>query len=344
MAPEIVILVMIMVALTLYAILGGADFGAGVWEFNTALQASPKEQRLIYGAMGPVWEANHVWLIFALVGMFGAFPIAFAALCRALWLPLLLALLGIVFRGAGFVFHSYATGAVRQQAAWGAVFALASTATPFFLGACVGAIASGRLAVTARGDFDGHFVSGWISPLAVYSAFFAVAICAYLAAIYLTRDSHRADDAGLVRLWRQRALGSGIWLGILAIAGLALLATDAPDLWANFRGRAAPLVVLSVLGGAFSIWALWMRRFTGASLGAVVAVGSVVWGWGIAQFPMLVPPTISIDVAKAPRAVLQPMIWAIVAGSVLVVPSLGYLLLLFKGQRSAVDHAATKRH
>lgn len=333
MAPEFIILMMIMLSLMLYAILAGADFGAGVWEFSTALQSTIKEQRLIYGAIGPVWEANHVWLIFALVTMFGAFPSAFAAVCRALWVPLLLALLGIVFRGAGLVFHSYAAGAVRQQAAWGAIFALASTATPFFLGASVGAVASGRLPVTAQGNFTGDYLADWITPLSIFTAFFAVAMCAYLAAIYLTRDAWRGGDSALVELWRQRALGSGVWLGILAIAGLAVVATDAPFLWERFRDRALPLVGSSVLTGLFSLRALWTRRFSSAVAGAGATVAAVTWGWGVVQYPEIVPSEITVFTAKSPDAVLWVMVWAIAGGSILIVPSLGYLLYLFKGKR-----------
>lgn len=322
-----------MVGLTLYILLGGADFGAGIWEFNTALQASEKERALIYRAVGPVWEANHVWLIFILVGLHTAFPPAFAALCRVLWIPLLLALVGIVFRGVGFAFRSYAAGAVRQQAVWGAVFAFASTAAPFFLGASAGAIASGRLAVTPQGGYTGDYVTGWISPMSIFNAFFTVGVCAYLAAVYLTREADHEGDPTLVATWRRRALATGAWMGILAMAGLAFVATDAPLLWQGFRSQAWPLVGVSIGGGLFSLWALLRRRFTGAILGAGAAVAAVVWGWGVAQYPAIIPPALTIEAAKGPDSVLWAMIWGIAAGAVLLVPSLGYLFYLFKGKR-----------
>ncbi len=184
-APESILLVVVFAALTIYALLGGADFGAGVWEVNTALQASPKERKLLYSAIGPVWEANHVWLIFVLVATFGAFPTAFAAICQALWLPLLLALAGIVFRGAGYALRSYSTDSRRQEFTWGVVFAAGSTAAPFFLGASIGALASGKLMLTDDGHFDGNFLTGWLSPMSVFSGFFVVVMCAYLAAVFL---------------------------------------------------------------------------------------------------------------------------------------------------------------
>jgi cytochrome d ubiquinol oxidase subunit II len=333
MAPELIILGVILAGLTLYALLGGADFGAGVWEFNTALQAPEQERVLIYRAIGPVWEANHVWLIFVLVGLHTAFPLAFAALGRALWLPLLLALVGIVFRGVGFAFRSYAAGAVRHQAVWGAVFAFASTAAPFFLGAACGAIASGRLSVTMQGDYTGNYLIGWLSPFSIFAAFLAVGVCSYLAAVYLTREAAQGGDAALTALWRRRALATGIWMGVLALTGLVLVATDAPLLWEGFRARAWPLVGLSIAGGLGSLWALLRRRFTSAILGADTAVAAVIWGWGIAQYPMIIPPSLTITAAKGPDAVLRVMLWGIGAGAVLLFPSLVYLFVLFKGQR-----------
>jgi len=278
-APESIILVALTIGLTLYALLGGADFGAGVWEFNTALQATEKERKLIHGAMGPVWEANHVWLIFIIVTLFGAFPPAFAALSRALWLPLLLALVGIVFRGVAFVFHTYTEGEVRHQAMWGGVFALASTSSPFFLGACIGAVASGRLVVSANGEYTGDYLIGWINPISIFSAFFAVATCASMAAVFLTRDAQRSGESDLVELWRRRALASGVWLGVLSLVGLVLMATEAPSLWHGFQIRGWPFVVSSALTGFGSLVALRARRFTVAAAMSAATVTAVVWGW-----------------------------------------------------------------
>lgn len=331
MPPETVLLAILWLSLTLYVLLGGADFGAGIWEVNTALQASDDERALLYRAIGPVWEANHVWLIFVLVTLHAAFPTAFAALGRALWLPLLLALGGIVFRGAAFAFRTYAVGARRQQALWGALFAAASTAAPFFLGAAAGAVASGRLPVTPAGAFTGDYLADWLSPVAIFNGFFTVGICAYLAAIYLTREARRSAEATLVELWRRRALATGIWMGVLSLAGLALLATELPALWDGLTARAWPLVALAVVAGFGSLLALWYQRFTAAVVAAGVTVGSVVWGWGVAQYPALIPPSITVQSAKAPDAVLWAMIAGIGLGMVLLIPSLGWLMALFKG-------------
>lgn len=330
MGPEVILAGLMMLGLTLYALLGGADFGAGVWEFNTALRATPKEIALINRAIGPVWEANHVWLIFVIVILFTAFPEAFAALSRALWVPLLLAVVGIMFRGVAFAFRTHASGEVRQERLWGAVFAFASTATPLFLGASAWAIAAGRAAP------GGHPVTGWIGPTSIFGAFFTVALCAYLASVYLTREAALSGDLDLLRVWRRRAIAAGMWMGLLAMSGLALIPEGAPQLWAGFKARAWPAVGASVAAGLLSLAALWTKRFTLAAFSAAAAVATVVWGWCLGQYPALVPPAITVGSAKAPDAVLRPMIWAIAAGGILVAPSLAYLLYIFKS-KSSID-------
>lgn len=330
MTPEIVALALIVTGLTVYALFAGADFGAGIWEVNTALLATPKERALLFGAIGPVWEANHVWLIFVLVMLFGAFPPAFAAVCQALWVPLALALAGIVFRGVGFAFRSYSAGAARQQFAWEILFAVGSAAAPFFLGASIGAIASGALDVAPDGSFDGNYLTGWISPLALFMGFFVVGTCAFLAAVYLAREASAQGDPELVLVWRQRALATGIWMGVLALAGVVYVALDAPLLWEGFRQRSWPLVAGSVVAGFVSLESLVRHRFRAAAVGAATAVVAVIWGWAVAQYPFVVPPAITIDQAKAPAQVLWYLIATAGAGALLLVPALGYLLYLFK--------------
>ncbi len=330
MAPESILLVVVFAALTIYALLGGADFGAGVWEVNTALQASPKERKLLYSAIGPVWEANHVWLIFVLVVTFGAFPMAFAAICQALWLPLLLALGGIVFRGAGYALRSYSSDDRRQQFAWDVVFAVGSTAAPFFLGASVGALASGKLMLTDDGRFDGNFLTGWLSPMAVFSGFFVVVMCTFLAAVFLAREASNLADEELTRIWRQRAIATGIWKGLLSLAGVVYVASDAPQLWDGFRQRSWPLVAGAMAAGFLSLDSLVRERFRIAVGAAAAAVTAVIWGWAVAQYPLLVPPSITVEDAKAPANILWLLIATIALGSLLLVPALGYLFYLFK--------------
>jgi cytochrome d ubiquinol oxidase subunit II len=331
MAPEILVGGILWLALALYVLLGGADFGAGIWEVNLAFQATPRERLFLQRALGPVWEANHVWLIFVLVVLWTAFPPAFAALSRALWLPFLGALVGIFFRGAAFAFRTAGVGTERQQAGWGILFALASTLAPFFLGAAAGAIARGRLAVTPQGAFQGSYWSDWLSPLAIFTGFFTVGICAYLAAVYLTWEAAQAGDGDLAERWRPRALATGMWMGALALAGLVFLASEAPPLWSGFRARAWPMVLLSLLAGFFSLMALGRRRFAWAVGGVVTTVLAVLGGWGLAQYPYLLPPALTLTGARSPETILWAILLSSAAGAVLLLPSLAWLLRLFKG-------------
>lgn len=339
MTPELIVCGILLIAITLYAILGGADFGAGVWEFNTAMRSSKRERDLLYRAIGPVWEVNHVWLIFAIVLMFSAFPIAFAALSRALWIPLLLALLGIFARSVGFAFRAYAAGAVRQQALFGVIFAFASTSTPFFFGACAGAIAGG-LDVDADGKFHGHYLTGWITPLSVFCSFYAVGLCSYISALFMTCEAQADNDAELTLVWRRRALTMGVILGAFSALGLAIVANYTPNLWAGFRSSSLPLVAISAASGLISMVCVWKARFQVAAGAAALTVACVILGWGVAQYPLIIPPAIDMQSSKGPDSVLWAMIIAIAAGAVVLIPALGWLFYLFKGQHPGNSKAA----
>ncbi|MCA9054761.1 MAG: cytochrome d ubiquinol oxidase subunit II [Planctomycetaceae bacterium] len=333
MGPDDLLLIVMLTALTLYALFGGADFGAGVWEFTTALQSTEKERRHIYNAIGPVWEANHVWLIFAVVILMNGFPLAFAALSRALWLPLLLALCGIVFRGAGYAFRTYSRGTNRELTVWEAVFAIASTATPLFLGGAAGAIASGQLAITAEGNFTADYLTGWLSPLSVYSGFYSVGMCAYLTAVYLAREASVADETELTQLWRQRSLSTGLWMGLLSFGGLVMVHLEAPLLSQGFLTRGWPLVLLSLACGVGSLVEIWRNRFGRATAAASGAVAAVILGWGVSQYPIIVPPVVTKSAARAPDVVLWAQLAVIAVGAVFLLPALAYLMWLFKSRR-----------
>lgn len=337
MGPDDWLLLVMLTALTLYALLGGADFGAGVWEFTTALQSSEHERQHIYKAIGPVWEANHVWLIFILMILMNGFPLAFAALSRALWLPLLLSLVGIVFRGASYVFRSYSQGPQGERTLWEAVFAIASTATPFFLGASAGAIASGKLAISPSGEYQASVLTGWMTALPIFTAFFSVALCGFSSAVFLTREAALLGDEVLTRLWKQRAMATGLWMGLLSSGGLAMVAVEAPKLAAGFAERGWPLVLGAVASGSATLVALARERFGVAVLLAMTAVAAVLWGWGVSQYPVIVPPHLTAAATRAPDVVLWPMLIVIALGAVLLLPALGYLMYLFKSGPAVND-------
>ncbi len=332
MAPEVIVLGIMFIALTLYAVLGGADFGAGVWEFTTVLQSDKKDKKLIANAIGPVWEANHVWLIFVLIIILNGFPVAFAAISRALWVPLLLALAGVVFRGAGFIFRAYAVGADWLRETAGAVFALASTFTPFFMGMAIGAISTGELPIAADGSYSGNHLTDWITPLSIYSGILAVGMCAYLAAVYMTREAQLSGDPTLLERWRGRALSTGIWIGILAFLGLLMCRLEAQNLWTGLIQRGWPLIATSIVAGVGSLFALRSNKYQLGNLLAATAVATVLIGWALGLYPVLVPPAITIQNSKAPDVVLWAMATCILIGGAIMFPALWWLFRIFKSE------------
>ncbi|WP_322750213.1 MULTISPECIES: cytochrome d ubiquinol oxidase subunit II [unclassified Frankia] len=316
------LLLMVMVGgLTAYALLGGADFGGGVWDLLARGPHAGDQRALISGALGPVWEANHVWLIFVIVAMFSGFPAAFGVIGSTLELPMALALVGIVLRGAAYVYRAYGAGAAGPDHWWGHVFAVASTVTPFMLGVCGAAMASGN----ARTD---DATAPLTSAFGLVAGGFAVTVTAFLAAVYLCRDaSRRAGTEHLVDGLRRRALGSAVVAGTLACVLLPLLWRDAPVVAQRFATRGVPFVMASACGGVGALVLVWRRHFTAARLAAGLAVAGVLWGWAAAQYPDLVVGQVSAVAAAAPTENVRAVLIAIGAGVAVLIPA---LVLLFK--------------
>jgi cytochrome bd ubiquinol oxidase subunit II len=316
--------VLMFVGVIAYAVFAGADFGSGLWDLTAgdAERGGPM-RTLIDGVIGPVWEANHVWLIYVLVFLWTGFPGAFAAVMETLFVPFSLAGLGIVARGSAFAFRKFAP-TIGTARLFGGLFALSSVVTPFLLGAIAGAVASGRVPLDGGGD---EWTS-WTGPTSIVGGLLAVLTCAFLAATFLTAEASRRRDPALVEACRRRALGAGIASGLVAVAGILPLRDDAPTLFDGLTGSALPAVLLSAAGGVAALVALWQRRFVVARLAAVTAVVAVVAGWGIAQYPWILTDAASIEEVAGARATL----WALVAtfglAGVTVVPALGYLFWL----------------
>jgi cytochrome d ubiquinol oxidase subunit II len=316
-----------------YAVFGGADFGAGLWDLVAGNTRRGADQRaLIDRAMGPVWEANHTWLIFDLVILWTAFPSAFAAIMTTLYLPLSLAVAGIVLRGAGFAFRKVSHRLTGHRA-FGMVFALSSIVTPFFLGTVLGSIASGRVPAEGSGDP----IASWLNPTSLIVGALAVAGGAYIAAAFLTADARRSAPE-LVDMFRRRMLLAGVVAGGLAIVGLFVLRLDAPDLFSGLLGVGLPFVALSVVAGTLSL--VLCLRFDGRwTRGpAVLAVASIVLGWGVAQNPLLLPPSLTVDAAAAPEGTLAALIVIAVAAALVIGPSIA--LLFWMQQRSQLESKA----
>jgi cytochrome d ubiquinol oxidase subunit II len=325
MLPEIC-LALVVLGLTAYAVLGGADFGAGFWDLTAGGDRRGGRVRgMIQRSMSPVWEANHVWLIFVLVITWTAFPVAFGSVFSTLVIPLFLAALGIIFRGAAFALRGQAA-TIREARTLGAVFALSSVLVPFFLGAALGGIASGRVPV---GNMAGDTVDSWLNPTSVTIGVLAVISGAYISAVYLAGDARRAGLPDLVAAFRTRALGAGVVAGLVAIGALVVLRSDARELFDGLTsGGGLVAVLVSAAAGTATLGLVWTRRFGPARLTAAAAVGAVTVGWALAQDPYVLPNDLTLDQAAASDATLTALVVSVGVGFLILVPSLAYLYRL----------------
>jgi cytochrome d ubiquinol oxidase subunit II len=323
--------VILFTAVILYAVFGGADFGAGFWDLTAGgTEGGRRPRALIDRSIGPVWEANHVWLIFCLVVLWTAFPTAFAAITSTLYLPLGLAALGIVLRGSGFAFRKVATATAAQRTA-GAAFAVSSVLTPFFLGAAAGGIASGRVPPDGYGDA----ISSWINPTSILGGTLAVVTCAYLAAVFLDAEAQAREVSDLESWFRRRAIGAGAAAGVLAFAGVFVLDADAHRLYKQLLGPGLPFVVVSGVAGLAALVLLGRVSPRLIRAIAVVAVAAVVAGWGVAQYPYLLGVSLRLSVAAAPRATLWSVLVVFLAAVTLCLP--GLVLLYVLQQRGELE-------
>jgi cytochrome d ubiquinol oxidase subunit II len=320
--------VLLLLAVMTYAIFGGADFGAGFWDLTAGGPARGRRPRdVIEHSVGPVWEANHVWLIFIFVILWTSFAEAYAAMWLTLFVPLTIAALGIVLRGASFAFRK-TVDTVRDRRILGACFAGSSVLVPYCMGAMVGGIASGRV---PPGGEAGDPVHSWINPTSVVAGVLAVAVAAYLAAVYLVWDARRLGDTGMVEYFRRRAVASAGVAGLVGLVGLFVLRVDATYLFHGLATRGLPLVVLSVVFGVGALVLLVRGAARGARVLAIGAVASVVAGWGAAQWPYVIPESLTFSAAAAPSGTLAAVLT--VAGLAVVVVVPGFVLLFVLQQR-----------
>jgi cytochrome d ubiquinol oxidase subunit II len=322
---------LILVGLAAYVVFAGADFGAGLWYLVAGPGPRGRAIRnFTYQAMGPVWEANHVWLIFVLVTMWTAYPTAFASITSTLALPLFAAAVGIILRGTAYALRSGAPQDAETEGATGFAFGASSIFTPLALGAAAGAIASGRVPV---GNAAGDLVTSWLNVTSILVGALAVATAGYLAAVYLAGDAARAGEAELAQAFRLRALVMGLGAGALAIGGILVLRQDARRLFDHLTsGAGLAAVLLSVLAGLGTLHLVRAGLYEPARFSAAVAVAAIVAGWGIAQSPDLLPG-LTISDAAAGSSTLWALLISIAAGLAILVPSLTLLYgLLLRGR------------
>jgi len=335
----------ILLALVFYAVLGGADFGGGVWDLLARGPRRAEQRALIAHAIAPIWEANHVWLVLVIVLLFTCFPPAFAALSIALHIPLALMLIGIVLRGSAFVFRAYGSENDAAERRWGMVFASASVVTPVLLGMCVGAIASGAVgAARSEAGIYTRFVGTWLAPFPVACGALTLAAFSYLAAVYLTVDATRAGSRVLQDDFRSRALWAAGAVFATAVTALVTAGWGARSILIALTGSAwaAALHLSTAAAAVIALWALWTRRWRLARIAAPAQIALIIVGWGAAQYPNIIPGELTISDAAAPPITLFLTLLGLAGGTAILAPSLWYLFRVFKGHRG--EPSATPAH
>jgi cytochrome d ubiquinol oxidase subunit II len=316
---------LLLAAVTFYAVFGGADFGAGFWDLvSGGAKRGERPREVIDHSIGPVWEANHVWLIFSFVLLWTCFPEAYASITLTLFVPLTLAALGIVLRGASFAFR-HAVFRTRDRRNFGAAFAISSVLVPYCFGAVAGGIASGRV---PAGGKPGDPWDSWVNPTSVVAGLLAVALAAYVAAVFLTWDAHRLTDATMVSYFRVRALAAALVAGVVAGAGLWVIHDDAAYVFDGLTSRALPFVILSSLGAVGALFLLRGRPHRDGRVAAVTATGALVLAWGAAQWDYLLPTSLTVAEGAAPDGTLAAVLVAAVLFVALIVPSQAMLYRL----------------
>jgi cytochrome bd ubiquinol oxidase subunit II len=320
--------IVLLLAVIAYAVFGGADFGAGFWDLTAGgAERGEHPREVIERSIGPVWEANHVWLIFIFVVLWTAFPEAYASITLTLFVPLAIAALGIVLRGASFAFRK-AVIKLRYRRIFGAAFAASSVLVPYCFGAIAGGIASGRV---PAGGQAGDPVTSWINPSSIHAGVLAVAAVAYLSAVYLVWDARRLGDTTMVGYFRRRAILAAAVVGFLGLVGTFVLRADASYLFQELTSRALPLVIISALCGVGAIVLLVRKADRGARLIAVGAVATAILAWGVAQWPYILPESLTFSAAASPTGTLTALLIVVVLAALIVVP--GFVLLYVLDQK-----------
>ncbi|MDP9098187.1 MAG: cytochrome d ubiquinol oxidase subunit II [Verrucomicrobiota bacterium] len=327
---EHIIAAFLLLALIFYAVTAGADFGGGMWTLLATGPRATAQRKQISKALGPIWEADHVWLILVVVILFTAFPSAFAAIMTALHIPVTLMLIGIILRGSAFIFGKYDTRVHKVQRGWSTMFGAASFFTPFVQGVTLGALATGQIRVVDGVVSTGFFV-GWLTPFALVCGLFALLLCGFLAAVYLTLDPEL--DPEVQNDFRLRALWSGVALVPVAIGVFLTARSGAPEIFGGLTsGWGLLLMGATTCCAAVALLSLWSRQFQIARLTAISEVTLILAGWSLAQYPNLVVPDVTLLNSAAPVATLRLLTIALCLGAIVLLPSLAFLFYLFKAR------------
>jgi cytochrome bd ubiquinol oxidase subunit II len=334
MSLPYVLLTILWLALIAYALFGGADFGAGVWDLLAFGPQAEQLHSLIDQALGPVWETNHVWLVFLVVGLFSGFPVPFSIIVTVLFIPLTLALIGTVLRGSAFVFRTH--GLLAEKPAikvWTRVFSFSSVLTPFFLGLSAATVAGGQIRARA-GMTQASFLTTWLTPFGLVIGLMAITLCATEAAIYLTVEAINTQQQALAEAFRRRGLIAGALTAVLGALGLTLAPAAAPLLWSGLLSHALPLVIATMLIGLAAAAALFFRYFRLARLLIGAETAFLLGSWGVSQIPYLIPPDVTVNAGAGPTSTLILMLIGLIIGLAIILPSIWLLFYIFKLKNS----------
>jgi cytochrome d ubiquinol oxidase subunit II len=335
-----VLLSILWLALFIYTIFGGADFGAGMLELFATGESGARQETLIDESIGPVWESNHVWLIFLLVVFFTAFPPAFADINVVLFIPLLLAVIGIVLRGSSFVFNTH--GIIRRSQTvriLSRIFSVASAMTPFFLALAAAAIASGAIHIQNQSQVVTNTGSYWLTPYTLTIGAMALTLCVTISAIYMTVEATSKGETELAEAFRRRGQIAGALTAALGLLGLILAPSEAAFLWNGMLDKAIPLVIVTMLVGVAAAAALWFKRYVWARVLIVAEAACLLLTWGVSQYPYLIPPDVQVANASSPQETQTFLLVGIIIALIIVVPSLWFLFYVFKLKKVTADVA-----
>ncbi len=314
-------------ALIAYAVFGGADFGAGIWEIFVSGPTAKEQHALIDDALGPVWEVNHVWLVFLVVGLFSGFPGAFATLVAVLFFPLTIALLGTVLRGSAFIFRTH--GLRKTSSIWNRVFSFSSVITPFFLGAAAATVASGKIQDLGS-KTQANLGSLWFTPFTVTIGVLSLALCATIAAIFLTVEATNQNKPDLVAMFRRRGLIAGATTAVLGAVALLEAISAAPILWQGMLNHAIPLVIATMIIGVGAATALYFAYYRIARALIVAEAAFMLGSWGVSQIPYIIPPKLTVDAAASTSSTQLLLLIGVIIGMAIILPSIWLLFYIFK--------------
>ncbi|MBV9258771.1 MAG: cytochrome d ubiquinol oxidase subunit II [Ktedonobacteraceae bacterium] len=320
--------VLLWISIIIYASLEGADFGGGLWDSLAFGSQKGEMRKLIKDAIAPVWEANNVWLTYLIVGLLTAFPVAAQLLTTALFIPLVLVLIGIVLRGATFIFRSFSPNALQKV--WGRIFSVSSIITPFLFGTMAAAVASGALRIV-HGRMPVGLIGAWLTPFAITVGLMSIALCATVSAIYLAVEAEAIQKQKLADSFRWRALLSMYCTGVLALVSLVLSPSEAPILWQGILNHAIWAVVVTILIGIGVGICLVLRRFRLSRILVIIETGALIGTWGLAQLPYIVPPSLTVTGAASPPLTLLELFICALVGMSMLIPALWFLFHVFKG-------------